>query len=107
MQVGAQTVETSMDDYSSSGNPFLPGHLRGHALSATVGAPQAGAPPLKPTLKLYRELYRMGFSVTFITGRQAQSTLPGPGLTVREMRHHIRVLYNPVQTCLVLCFCAA
>ena len=48
------------------------------------GAPQAGAPPLKPTLKLYRELYRVGFSVTFITGRQAQPAPPGPGLTVGE-----------------------
>ena len=60
-----------MDGHSTSYNPFLPGHLTGHADSTAVGAPQAGAPPLKPTLKLYRELYRMGFSVTFITGRQA------------------------------------
>ena len=91
MQVGAQTVETTTDGHSTPDNPFLPGHLRSRAVSAAAGAPQAGAPPLKPTLKLYRELYRMGFGVTFITGRQAQSAPPGPGLFASEMQRQILV----------------
>ena len=96
VQVGTQTVETTTDGHSTPDNPFLPGHLRSRAVSAAIGAPQAAAPPLKPTLKLYKELYRMGFSVTFITGRQAQSAQPGHGLTVKKMQHQILVLYTPV-----------
>ena len=38
----------------------------------------------------------MGFSVTFITGRQAQSAQPGHGLIVKKMQHQILVLYTPV-----------
>ena len=91
VQVGAQTVETSTDGHSTFDNPFLPSHLRARAVSAAVRAPQAGAPPLKPTLKLYKELYRMGFSVAFITGRHARSVPPVPGLTVRKMQ----LLSNP------------
>ena len=65
--------------------------------------PRPGAPPLKPTLKLYRDLYRMGFSVTFITGRQVQSTPPGPGLTVGKMHCQIFALVTPVLTCGAVC----
>ena len=48
---------------------FLPKHMRGSGPQVIPGAPQESAPALEPTLALYKELYRRGFSVTFITGR--------------------------------------
>ena len=52
---------------------FLPRHLRHSAAQGGSRAPQESAPALKPTLQIYKDLYRRGFSVTFITGRQASA----------------------------------
>ena len=57
--------------HASSKDWFLPRALRQAAAQGIAGAPQEYAPALQPTLQLYRELYKRGFSVTFITGRQA------------------------------------
>ena len=56
-----------------SAEAFLPRHLRPSAAQGGSGAPQESAPALEPTLQIYKELYRRGFSVTFITGRQASA----------------------------------
>ena len=56
-----------------SAEAFLPRHLRHSAAQGKSAAPQESAPALKPTLQIYKELYRRGFSVTFITGRQASA----------------------------------
>ena len=69
---------------------FLPRHLRHSAAQGGSGAPQESAPVLKPTLQIYKELYRRGFSVTFITGRQASafvlsSRTPTPSSRVKVL----------------------
>ena len=60
---GAQAQNSSAED-------FLPKHLSWSKPEDIQQAPQENAPALQPTLALYKELYRRGFSVTFITGRQ-------------------------------------
>ena len=69
MQGGLNHLRQVVYPQNSSAANFLPKHMRGAGPQVIPEAPQESAPALEPTLALYKELYRRGFSVTFITGR--------------------------------------
>lgn len=71
MQEGVQGIRRAIFSQKGSSGGLLLESLRHTEPQLIPQAPQESAPALKPTLKLYKELYRRGFSVTFITGRYA------------------------------------
>ena len=69
MQTGLHGLRQITYPQNSSAGDFLPKHMRGNNPQVIPAAPQESAPALEPTLAIYKELYKRGFSVTFITGR--------------------------------------
>ena len=69
MQSGLLYLRQVTHPQNSSMVSFMPKHMRVSAPQVIPEAPQESAPALEPTLVLYKELHRRGFSMTFITGR--------------------------------------
>lgn len=69
MQSGLLHLRQMAHPQNSSTMSYMPKHMRSSDPQVIPEAPQESAPALEPTLALYKELHRRGFSVTFITGR--------------------------------------
>ena len=69
MQSGLHGLRQIVYPRNCSTGDLRPKHKRDNDPQVIPEAPQESAPALEPTLAIYKELYRRGFSVTFITGR--------------------------------------